>query len=185
MRDDLAVVLLAGGLSRRMGRTKALLEVPGGTVISRLSQVCRQVADMVVVSANDRQAFESLGLPVILDLHPGSGPMAGIHSAMLHSCRPHVLAVATDMPNVTVATLELIASSIGSYDVALPRTPDGIYHPLCAVYKRSLLPSIEERLVSGRNRLLELVFASRHVALTKGFNELDLANWNTPEDLRS
>jgi molybdopterin-guanine dinucleotide biosynthesis protein A len=178
-------VILAGGESRRMGSNKALLELCGEPLVRRQARLAAQVAGEVLVSANDPASGDTLGLPILPDLYPGCGPIAGIHSAMRYSKRPLILVLACDLPRVPVSLLRILVSRMRGHDLAVPRTSDGRFHPLCACYRRELLPNLEARLQTGRYRLTEIVAdpALRSVVVTEGFNDLDLVNWNTPKDL--
>jgi len=179
-------VILAGGSSRRMGRNKAFLEYEGEVLIERLIRYASCITDQVVISANESELFGAFPIPVIPDRIRGSGPLAGIHAAMSATSARLLLALACDMPRLSLPTLQLIVSAHKPPSaITVPRTGDGRPHPLCAVYDRSLLPEIERRLLLGRNRLLDLLAASPTQWLETGFDDLDFANWNSPEDLRS
>ncbi len=99
-------LVLAGGLSRRMGgMEKSLMQLHGkaliGHVVQRLSP---QVASLVINANGDAARFANLALPVIPDTISGSqGPLAGILAGMEHARRrlpevTHVLSVPADTP---------------------------------------------------------------------------------------
>ena len=75
------------------------------------------------------------------------------------------------------------------YDAAIPLTLDRVNHPLCAVYRRTCLPSVEQALSRGTNKVIDMLLdgplSIRWVNPDEGrFQDADLANINTPEDLR-
>jgi molybdopterin-guanine dinucleotide biosynthesis protein A len=75
------------------------------------------------------------------------------------------------------------------FDAVIPRTPDGWAHPLAAVYRRACLPVIEGALQKKANKFIDAFPGDdlRVRWLTPddgGFSDGDLANINTPEDLR-
>jgi molybdenum cofactor guanylyltransferase len=168
-----------------MGRDKAFMPVEGQPMIQRLATLAAQVAAEVLVSASTPALYSFLGFPVVPDIYPGLGPMAGIHAAMSHSRRDLTLVLACDLPRLHVGLLQLILSRADGYDAVVPKTPDGKLHPVCACYRRTLLPELERRLKANRPRMLDLFSTpgTRVFKLTAGFNELDLVNWNTPNDL--
>ena len=78
----LAGAVLAGGRSRRMGRDKALVTVGGMPMISILIDRLARLTQPVVVVADRTDRYSSLPVPVLGDLHPGCGPLGGIHAAL-------------------------------------------------------------------------------------------------------
>src|SRR6202008_3538734 len=74
-------LLLAGGLSRRMGGgDKALRLLGGGTFLDQVTDRLRpQVAGLVLNANGDPARFAQFGLPVVADSVPDfAGPLAGI-----------------------------------------------------------------------------------------------------------
>jgi molybdopterin-guanine dinucleotide biosynthesis protein A len=186
---DICAIILAGGKSSRMGSNKALLDFGGRPLISILADRIRPITNQILISSNDPTCYEFLNLPVIPDHYRGQGPLAGLHAAMLwHDCLLYMV-LACDLPNLRASLLRKLASFAEGYDVAIPRTRDGIAHPLCAVYRRTCLPAVENSLVRGDNKMIEILQESslsiRWVGPEEGqFKDADLANINTPEDLQ-
>ena len=82
---EVAGVLLAGGLSRRMGGgDKALRTLGGKTILERVIARARPQVSALLLNANgDPARFASYGLPVRADLVEGhAGPLAGILTGM-------------------------------------------------------------------------------------------------------
>lgn len=81
MSGNVAGVLLAGGLSRRMGGGDKCLRLLGGrTILSRvIESASGQVAGLALNANGDPARFKDYGLPVIPDVIDGyAGPLAGI-----------------------------------------------------------------------------------------------------------
>ena len=186
MNPELCVVLLAGGQSRRMGRNKALIPLQGRPMISRLASEVGRLSDQILISANEIPLYESLGLPVVPDIYKGQGPLAGLHAAMLHSERPLLLALACDLPSVKESFLRLLVRIAEGYDAVIPVTSDGRPHPLCAVYRRSCLPTLECNLKIGMNKITKVLERLNVNWLPESpttFLAGEVCNLNTPEDL--
>ena len=81
---DVTAIVLAGGMSRRLGRNKAVELFDGETLIRRAIGRMLQVAGNIMVVANDENRIAELGLPddvtAVIDEHPGKGPLAGIYT---------------------------------------------------------------------------------------------------------
>ena len=74
-------MLLAGGLSRRMGGgDKSLRTLGGRTILERIVAAARPQVDALVLNANgDPARFAGFGLPVAADVVEGyAGPLAGV-----------------------------------------------------------------------------------------------------------
>ena len=78
-------VILAGGLSRRMGGgDKTLLAMEGLTLLEHVAQRLAPQCDSMIVNANDDLSrFENMRFPVVPDSVAGHlGPLAGILTAL-------------------------------------------------------------------------------------------------------
>jgi molybdopterin-guanine dinucleotide biosynthesis protein A len=192
--STVAGIILAGGRSRRMGRDKALLPVPGddgSTFISHLAAVLSLFCDEVVLVARDAQQAANYVLPgvaVVIDQVPEVGPLMGLYSGLRSIGATHALVVAVDMPFVQP---ELIAFLL-SYprdDALLVPVVDGVPQVLLAVYPRSLLPTIETCLRVGERGPRALLKAARVCYIEEAqLRQIDpqlrsFVNLNTPEDL--
>ena len=85
MADGIAGVLLAGGLSRRMGGgDKCLRPIGGRTILEHIVERVRpQVMHLVLNANGDPSRFDAFGLPVIGDSVEGfAGPLAGVLSGL-------------------------------------------------------------------------------------------------------
>ena len=81
MRPRIAGIVLAGGLSRRMGGgDKALKLIGGRTILDRVIARAAPQVDPLALNANgDPGRFAATGLPVVPDSVEGfPGPLAGV-----------------------------------------------------------------------------------------------------------
>jgi molybdopterin-guanine dinucleotide biosynthesis protein A len=172
-----------------MGFNKALLDIGGRPLISLLADRVRPVAGVVIISSNDASSYGFLNLPVVRDKFRDHGPLAGFHAAMTHYVCPLYIMLACDLLNIRAEFLQSLISFAEGFDAVIPRTRDGVTHPLCAVYRRTCLPVVERALESAANKVV-LSFIDDSLAVKwlgpeEGrFADADLANLNTPEDLR-
>jgi molybdenum cofactor guanylyltransferase len=187
---DISIVILAGGQSRRMGFNKALLKVNGQPLIRILADRMRQLTDRILISSNDLTSYRFLNLPVIEDHFSGHGPLAGLHAAMLRQVSSLYILLACDLPNLPISLLKNMIPLSKGFDAVIPRTSDGLAHPLCAIYDRTCLPFIQQALERGENKFIETflndALSVRWISPEEGhYKETDLANINTPEDLQT
>jgi molybdopterin-guanine dinucleotide biosynthesis protein A len=172
-----------------MGADKALLLLDGSPliahVLARLSPLFREI--MIVGDSNG--AYGRFGVPVVPDPRPDEGPLAAIRTALESTAAPVIFCCACDMPFIEPPLVErLIAIAGDGAPVVVPRLR-GEPEPLCAVYGRTLLPTIEEVLASGKRSIRDVLdrAATRYVEeeeLRRCDPELrSFINVNTPQDL--
>ena len=152
----LAGAVLAGGRSRRMGKDKALLSLGGVPLIQLLLERLRPHADPVAIIAASAEHYGEFGVPVLGDLHPGCGPLGGIHTALRQLDARETFILPCDTPFVSHELIAYIAE-FPSDTPARVAHMDGRLHPLCGVYSPACLPAIEDALAAGRLALRELL----------------------------
>lgn len=191
----IALVLNAGGQSRRMGRNKALLPVPPDQVpLVRyiLRRLIGLVNDHCVVVSDDPQVAQVLmditGIRVLADHWSAAGALGGVATG-LTACREWAMVVACDMPLVDPAIFARLIEVAGNrpqVDAVIPFVA-GMAQPFHGLWRRSALPQLEAQIEVGE--------LSLHKALAKlnvawideqalGIEPEDLAftNVNTPEE---
>jgi molybdopterin-guanine dinucleotide biosynthesis protein A len=186
--------ILAGGKSSRMGPNtdKAFLDFHGQTLLERALTVAGMVCDRVTI-VGDPGRFAKYGSseygPVVADIFPGCGPLAGIHAALVHSTAELNLMLAVDMPFVSRELLAFLFAAAEPSDaiITVPRTGKG-FQPLCAVYRRDFSTVAEQALRAGKYKV-DAAFSSVPVQVIEenelaaaGFSERSFFNVNTPQD---
>jgi len=185
-----------------MGVDKAFLVFDGQTLLERALDLLAAVCDTVTIVGDPGKFAEYAAVnsaaaksqipneePVVADIFPGCGPLAGIHAALTHSTAELNLMLAVDMPFVSKELLAFLfaAAEESSAVVIVPRTSQGL-QPLCAVYRREFLTVAEPALRAGKYRIDATFSAvSTHEInaaelAAAGFQERSFFNVNTPED---
>ncbi|CAN5322397.1 molybdenum cofactor guanylyltransferase [soil metagenome] len=193
--------VLAGGLGRRMGRSKGGMTIGGVTLIERAARVLSAVADPVVIVGNDlgdTGVFQSMSDE---DIGGGArGAIVGLYTALLN-CRAEWAAVlACDLPFVSgellmrmlAATKNEEPAEAGTQNLVLCGQSDGRIQPLCGLYRAaSCLHVVKLMLNEGNWRLQELaarleadVIAYDEIAGLSGA-EYFFDNLNTPADFEA
>ncbi|UOK63341.1 molybdenum cofactor guanylyltransferase [Paenibacillus sp. OVF10] len=92
-------IILAGGLSSRMGTNKAMLELNGSLVLQHVTKAMRPAVSRIIVAAGPNvTTYGAMGYDCVQDLYPGKGPLAGLHAALEASDTDWNLVCACDMP---------------------------------------------------------------------------------------
>jgi len=90
-------VILCGGKSRRMGRDKAQLPWRGRTFLTHLLEELSEYEELLS-SADHTFVSDAVPHCVVADIHPGCGPMGGIHAALCFCQSDALLALSCDLP---------------------------------------------------------------------------------------
>ena len=149
-------IVLAGGMSSRLGRNKALEPVGGQPLILRVLDRLSAVTGRAVAVVNDARRAEELRLPSwvkpVVDEYPGSGSLGGIYTGLANAETDWGVVVACDMPFLNTALLTLMLSKRQDMDVVVP-VLDGRPEPTHAAYSRVCLPHIRRRLDAGELKI--------------------------------
>jgi molybdopterin-guanine dinucleotide biosynthesis protein A len=184
-------LVFAGGESRRMGRDKALLEIGGATLLQRAVTLVRRAGGTPFVVGRRRPPDQVSGAQQIDEVsragRPASGPLMALRWGLADGGAERVLALACDLPFVTVDLIHHLIAQSGGVDMVVPRC-GGVMHVLAAVYTCDCLPAIDRRLATGQRAVHGLIDDLRvrivdedELARFGGARLLD--NINTPEDL--
>src|SRR3989338_3011066 len=138
-------VILAGGESRRMGRDKAHLPWGDRTLIEHIVDTLRPVTNEIIVVANDAVPFSHLRTRVVEDLVLGAHALGGLYTGLTLAAHEQCFVCACDAPFLNPALIQFLIQQADGWDLVIPRTREGL-QPLHAVYRRSILPAIEEQL---------------------------------------
>lgn len=177
------LLVLAGGDSRRMGRPKALLPVGATTLVEWLTaRLAPDFAHLLVAAREPGLLPPGLRPHLVRDLHAGAGPLAGVEAGLSASPYETLVAVACDMPAVTVDLVRRLAAAAAgpAVDAAVPRLA-GRPEPACAAYRRSAAGPIGTALGAGRLRAADALSDLRVCWLDDEDPAL-FANLNTPAD---
>ena len=140
--------VVAGGLSRRMGRDKALLPWEGGTLLDHAIARLRQVTDDVRILCGPEPRYADRGLPLVTDGDGGPAALAGLLAGLLALERPLGLFLAVDLPHASVPLLRHLLALADGWDAVVPVSAGGP-EPLCAVYAGSCLAAVRAAVARG------------------------------------
>lgn len=192
---SVAGVVLAGGLSTRMGGTdKCLLELNGTSLLQRAADKLRQQVGSVAINTNsDASAYQSLGLPVLHDSFEGfAGPLAGVLTGMewAHTQgASHIITVAADtpfFPDDLVAEMQTVLSAqTGKIAIAETSGIGGKYfnHPTFGLWPVALRDDLRDALEHGVRKVMQWVKPHGVVKVAFSVDPIDpFFNVNRPED---
>ncbi|MBS4966850.1 MAG: molybdopterin-guanine dinucleotide biosynthesis protein MobB, partial [Veillonella sp.] len=162
--DKLGLIILAGGLSSRMGQPKALLPwVNGESLISHaLRKGLEADVDDIIISIGDDDQLghaiqthiidtlsndEKKKVSIVRDSVERRGPLGGLYSALAVGMSPAYAVMAVDMPFMPMDLYYdwLYQVNHNNWNVIVPTGSRGKPEPMAGIYRPhivSLLPSI-------------------------------------------
>jgi molybdopterin-guanine dinucleotide biosynthesis protein A len=187
-------LILCGGMSTRMGTSKAMLPFGPETMLQRVVRLLGTVVDPLVVVAAREQDLPELpeGVIVTRDERDRRGPLEGLRAGLRALPESVDIAYATscDVPLLMPGFVARMIELLEGHDIAVMEI-DGFAHPLSAVYRRDTLPHIEALLAQDKLRPFFLFDAVRTVRVrAEQMVSVDpqlrtLRNLNTPDDYQA
>ncbi|MFL5822649.1 MAG: molybdenum cofactor guanylyltransferase [Solirubrobacteraceae bacterium] len=176
-------VVLAGGLGRRLGGSKATVRVNGLPLITYPVHALRQALGEVVIAAKSDTELPGLpGVAVWIEPDEPCHPLAGLVHALELAQGRAVLICACDLPLVTPELVRDLARTDPQGAAAVVARADGRPQPLLGCYRPGALGPLRRALDDEGVRVLEAV-----ARLDPRNHDVEdpalLFNVNTPEDL--
>jgi molybdopterin-guanine dinucleotide biosynthesis protein A len=185
--SNATAIVLAGGRSSRMGSPKALLLFDNEPIIVHVVAALRRLFAEVVVVAAPGQDLPSMPVTLIRDDVAYQGPVGGIYYGLRAGAGEVSFVTACDSAFLNPRLISHLLSQISAHDVVVPHW-QGRFQPLHAVYRRRVVPLLEQQLARGELRPIYLFDNVR----TRRVDEeeirlfdpdgLSFFNMNTPED---
>lgn len=190
-----AGVILAGGLSTRMGgQDKCLMDLGGKTLLQRAIDKLTPQVDALAINANSNaKAYQTNGLPVVRDSFEGyAGPLAGVLAGLEWAQSigaDQVVTVAADTPFFPDDLVRKMqeALRVQSGKIVIAETPgDGVKffnHPTFGLWPVALCDDLRDALEQGVRKVMQWV--EPHGAVKATFPAIPFDpffNVNSPAD---
>lgn len=199
MSAPIAGLVLAGGLSRRMGGgEKSLRLLAGKPMIEHvLARLAPQVERLAINVNSDPASYRGYGLPILPDTIAGhAGPLAGVLAGLEWAATlpgmTHLVTAATDTPFLPIDLVQRFVALSAPERIVMARS-GGNRHPVFGLWPVALRKDLAAWLTesdtmkvlawTGRHDLVFCDFAAGGVDMS-GANLPDpFFNANTPEEL--
>ena len=149
-------MILAGGLSRRMGADKAGLDFGGRPLAAAVAARLRP--QVTALHLNADAPLPGLDLPLVPDLdRDRNGPLAGVLAGLRHmqataSGETHLPTVPVDGPFFPPDVAERLADALPGPDGVAVARSRGALHPVFALWPVSAAPALTRFLDDPDNR---------------------------------
>ena len=180
---DLAGIFVGGRATRMGGVAKGLLKVPAGeTLVARWQRLFRELG-VTAVLVGRHEAYADLDIECIADDPAHIGPLGGLVALLARAGPGRAIAVACDMPFVTLELVRKLASYASPAAIVAPRH-DGVWEPLFARYDAARVTAVARKnVLAGERSLQRLLDELGAEALPITPHELHLLrDWDRPED---
>ena len=188
MTLSVAGVVLAGGLSTRMGVDKTLAPLLGRPLIAHVAARLAPQVDALFLNANgDAARFAFLDCAVVADApsNAGGGPLAGVAAELRHAQAQGFDWLATAPCDAPFLPLDLVARLAAAAlqaqaPIAVAATAAGL-EPMFALWTTALAAEVEAAVAKGDGGPRRLI--AQFGAAQAAFADAEaFANLNTPED---
>ncbi len=194
MKEELTLLILAGGRSERLGEVKSLLDIDGQAMVSHVVDGLSPLTDDLIISCRldcDRLKEMFPSARIAIDEYEKDAPLTGLKSSLPLVRTEYVAVVPCDSPVVRREVIELLLDKARDNSAAIPKWPNGFIEPLIAVYRVgefrkavNLAWENEEMKISKVIEKLEDVEYVSTEEIKKVDGSLEsFININTPEDL--
>ena len=195
MAEKIPGVILAGGLSSRMGGgDKCLLSLGSETLLQQvIARLRPQVSAMVLNANGDASRFADYGLQVVADGIDGyAGPLAGVLAGLDWAAAQgadHIVSVAADTPFFPTDLVQRLNTGRGSAPLALAASIDPkrgqVRQPTFGLWPVVLRDDLRAALQDGLRKVV--IWTDKHggteVLFETENGQEPFFNVNTPEDL--
>lgn len=186
---NIAVAVMVGGKSERMGHAKETVVIPhdGRTFLDRICDevdiTYSQFFFQRYLSVRAGQNTGREGYVNVADLYPGIGPLGGIYS-VLEKVREDggnlALFLACDLIRYDHTEIINIFKRYNGEDILFTRTSGRRLQPLASIYSVKTIPSILSMIESGRYRITDIESAGLTVGYYDTGNDFNYENQNIP-----
>jgi len=184
-KTQVTTVILAGGLSTRMGGSKGLKLLQGKAMIGWVLDAVRESSAEVLINVNEKpEAYAQFACRVIADQMPDwPGPLAGLQAALGEARSEYILTVPCDTPllphNLVMKLLDALIKDAAEVAVA---KIEGYRQPTIALYRKSVLPKLNAYLGSGKRKVNDWLDMLK-LSEVEFEHARDFDNINTQKDL--
>lgn len=148
MKHQITGVVLAGGASKRMGRSKAQLPVGNKRMIEWIVKAMDCLFDEILVVTHYPQTFPMLeNVRFVQDAVETEqrSSLVGLYTGLLNASNETIFVVPCDMPLLNRGLIEHMISLLDGEDVRVPLMGQH-FQPLHAFYRKSCLPFMRESI---------------------------------------
>lgn len=173
-----SAVILCGGRSSRMNYSpKQHLKLGERSFLETILDTLR-FFDEILISGDEL----SKSAKTVNDIYKNIGPIGGLVSCLEFTSQDQIFVIACDMPWVTKEFIEFMIQNYSKEQECLVPVFKGKVHPLCGIYKKSVLQKIYGQIKKNDYKLIDLLKQTdTHYLEISSEQKNNLLNVNTPQ----
>ena len=188
--NNLALLIIAGGRSSRMGQDKRLLPWRDMSLLENsLAQGKAAGFDEIYLCVETTSPFltelaEKYAAVLLTDAEQGMGPVSGLYNGLQTMQSPWALAIASDMPFLHPAELIRWAENLPPDKLALLPEAAGQLQTLTAFYHKKAAPFFQTAIAEANLTIYKILAGMPHLQRPFTGSKSIFFNINTPADWR-
>ncbi|MDO5564159.1 MAG: molybdenum cofactor guanylyltransferase [Eubacteriales bacterium] len=186
--NNVDMLLLMGGKSKRMGEPKAYLDFFGSTFYEKITKTLSHCGDIYLSLDKIENTPKNCKYNIVLDEYNNIGVIGAIYSGLKKIKNEYMFVCACDIPYINEQYISTLISFI-------TKDTNGIFvidylgriEPTASIYSKKMLPIIEEMITSGDLKIINIIdkMDIKMVPYEKlGINQFVLQNINTKEEYK-
>ncbi len=183
-------VILAGGTNSRFnGQNKAFININGKSIIDNAYELFKSLFKQIIIVTDNPIEYAAFDADIVSDIFSVKSSLTGIHAGLFYAKHPFIFVTGCDMPFLKKELIEALINQMEPHlDIIIPKTSKG-FEPLCALYSKKILPSIEGRIkaekfyIKGMLNKVKTKQVSEIFLRTYDSNLISFFNINSPAEL--
>lgn len=161
MQNAFGAIILCGGKSSRFGSDKGSYLFRNKKLICWSIDLLKKYShDIIVVGP---RIIDDKNILFIEDIYPQKGPMGGIHAGLKQASFQNNIILACDTPFINEKIINLLISNYNpKNDITFFQTANAKQHPLCGIYSKNCLSSLEKSIVHEELKLIRFISNLEH-----------------------
>ena len=154
-KEDITIVILAGGKSERMGgQDKGLMQINKKYIIKHLYNICKEYSNEIYVNANRNLAtYSEMGLIAWKDiLENYQGPLAGMYTSLMNAKTKYVMTLPCDGPLVNHVYFKRMIDINSNFDIRAAHDGNRI-QPVYSLIQKDLLNNLKLFIDTGQRKI--------------------------------
>jgi len=179
-------IILSGGAGKRIGgKEKAFLPDGKKSFIERKINLIKPFVNKIIIVTNQPELYQNLDAGIVTDNEKGIGPLMGLYCGLKASDQELNFITTSDTPFLSPELVEYLLNQSGTVDAVVPNGEKGL-EPLCAVYSKNCIPSIEkvmnQRKVRSFFEYIKILYISKEIIQKIDPEGLSFFNINSEDD---
>ena len=178
--SKVSAIVLSGGLSSRMGEDKCDLKFDGETLLNIQIDKLKSIGINDIIASGYRG--NNSNAKVVKD-EIMKGPLSGILIGLKNIQNDRAFVISVDVPLVRRMSIKKIINYSYEKDIDMVMIRhNGNHEPLMGVYKKSLIPKIEEILTGDKFSVMKLADVCEYEFLDIDDDDKYFLNVNNKDD---